>query len=289
MCVPAPIFCSPLSKQAVDVFCGSTMPSVRTREMIQAELDYLDHLAKAGVRVARSLPSLAGQFVESVDTTHGTFHAVVFEGLVGKQFELEELTPEMFTAWGKALGELHRAAQSYTAVGRSTWRDLIEAAEEQPEVRQAAKQLHRELAQLPINNYQVKDNYGLTHFDFELDNLIWDGQRFGILDFDDCVWHWYAADIAFALGDLFDDDAAKVDLSNPSFCAFIEGYRTAKPIADDELARIPLFLRLDNSLVFCKLRRAADAGDQDDDPNWLKELRQKLDRKMQRCLATLTQ
>ena len=63
------------------------------------------------------------------------------------------------------------------------------------------------LTTLEIN----QDNYGVIHFDFELDNLIWDGDNVQIIDFESSMEHWYAADIAFALRDLFN---GKVDFSN---------------------------------------------------------------------------
>jgi len=67
---------------------------------------------------------------------------------------------------------------------------------------------------------------GLIHFDFELDNLVWRGEAVGILDFDDCAHYWYAADIAFALRDLFDGGA---DLDHRSFREFVGGAMPRTP------------------------------------------------------------
>jgi len=50
---------------------------------------------------------------------------------------------------------------------------------------------------------RTRDNFGLIHFDFELDNLCWEDALIQMLDFDDCAYHWYAADITYALRDLF--------------------------------------------------------------------------------------
>jgi Ser/Thr protein kinase RdoA (MazF antagonist) len=260
----------------------------RTTEMIQAELDYLAHLHAAGLRVVQPIRSLAGNFIESVETGLGRFHAVAFERVPGEMLDIDALTPAQVTAWGQSLGELHQAGLGYNAVGRPTWRDQIESLEadlpaHETTARQAAQLLHRQLAQLPINTHQAKDNYGLIHFDFEMDNLLWDGERFGLIDFDDCIWHWHVADIAGALGgDLFDDDPAQVDLQNPTFNTFVAGYRQAKAIRNEDLDQMPLFLRLHNLVAFAKLLRAMDAGDAADDPTWLKDLRQKLTRKLDR-------
>jgi Ser/Thr protein kinase RdoA (MazF antagonist) len=52
-------------------------------------------------------------------------------------------------------------------------------------------------------------SYGLIHGDFELDSLIWDGERAQALDFDAAVYAWYAADIAIALQDVWAEAGAK--------------------------------------------------------------------------------
>ena len=273
-----------------DCFLRFNHASERTPELVQAELDYLIHLHAAGLRVAQPLPSLAGNLIESVDTALGMFHAVVFERVLGEALEIATLTPALFAKWGRALGELHQAATNYHRIGRLTWRDQLEALEDglpeqETAARQAAKLLHRQLAALPINTDRVKDNFGLIHFDFELDNLLWDGERFGLIDFDDCAWHWYAADIAFALRDIFDDDPAQVNLQQRSVLAFVGGYRQTKALRQEELHQMPLFLRLHNLIMFAKLLRAMDAGDAEDDPTWLSDLRHKLQNKVVRYRA----
>lgn len=253
----------------------------RTPGYIQAELDFLHHLAALGVAIARPIASRSGNFVESVATALGLFHAVVFEALPGEHKELEALTPAMFAAWGRALGELHQAAQSYTGAGRQAWRDQLAAiAQTLPEEEKAAhtllERIERQLQALPVH----PQNFGLIHFDFELDNLLWHNDSLGIIDFDDAAWYWFAADIAFALRDLFDDSAAQVDLTHEAFLAFLQGYRQAKAITQEEVQRIPLFLQLHNVRSFALLGRILDEPAQDGDPAWMGELRQKLTRKM---------
>ncbi|MFN8493320.1 MAG: phosphotransferase [Caldilineaceae bacterium] len=255
--------------------------SERTVEMIQAEIDYVNTLAESGLRVAKPVRSLTGHYVESIVTDQGTFHTVVFEALAGKQLDLEELTPDQFVRWGKALGEFHQAATHYTQPGRPTWQDqLAFIAETLPAEETAARQtlarLQQQLGELTIN----AQNFGLIHFDFELDNLLWDGEQAGIIDFDDCAWYWLVADFALALGDLFGDSAAQVDLQHETFLHFVEGYRLVRPIEQAELEHIPLFVRLDNLLAFTRLYRALTPVNPDGELPWMAGLRNKLAAKM---------
>ena len=256
--------------------------SERTAEVIQAEIDYVNALAESGLRVAKPVRSIADNYVESIATAQGLFHTVVFAALPGKQLDLEELTPEQFVRWGKALGDFHQAATSYTKPERPTWQGhLAFIAEtlpaEESAARQALDQLTHQLGQLTIN----AQNFGLIHFDFELDNLIWDGEQAGLIDFDDSAWYWFAADFAFALGDLFGDSAAKVDLQNESFLRFVEGYRLARTIDQAELQAIPLFVRMDNLFTFARLYRALTPVNPAGELPWMAGLRSKLAAKMQ--------
>ncbi|MCE7982618.1 MAG: hypothetical protein DYG89_15645 [Caldilinea sp. CFX5] len=254
----------------------------RTAETIGAELAYINALATHGLRVARAVPSWGGNLVESIETAQGRFHAVVFEALPGKSVDLEEMTPEQLVRWGQTLGELHQAAAYYTKSGRPSWHDhLAMVAEIVPETESGARQevarLTRELSQLDSH----PQNFGLIHYDFEPDNLIWHDGQPGIIDFDDCAWYWYVADIALALSDLFGDRPSQVDFANIAFRHFIQGYRAVRSIEQEELAQIPLFLRLQNLVSFARIYRALTPVNPAGELPWMPGLREKLTAKMQ--------
>lgn len=255
----------------------------RSIDLIRAETDYINHLSSKGLIVAKPVISITGHFVESVSTSQGVLHAVVFEGLSGEQFEeIEELAPEIFMRWGKALGELHQATEGYKAAARPTWKDhLAMVSENLPATEQTAQlalsELQEQLTRLSIN----ESNYGLIHFDFELDNTVWNEDKVGIVDFDDCAYYWFVADIAFALRDIFEDSGEKVDFQNESFQNFVAGYRLVRDITQEELELIPMFLRLHNLITFAKLHRAIGTDKAQDEPVWLNDLRRKLSLKMQ--------
>ncbi len=254
----------------------------RIAQAIEAEIDFVNALADMGLRVARPVRSKAGYYVERTPTSQGMFYAAVFEALPGEQLELEELTPDQFARWGQTLGEFHNAATQYTQPGRPTWQNHLAWVDEtlpfgETIVQQALERLREELSQLPKN----QQNFGLIHYDFELDNLIWDGEQFGIIDFDDSAWYWFVADIALALSDLFGDCASKVDFQNKSYLRFIEGYRRVRQIEQAELDRIPLFMQLDHVIGYARLYRALTPVNLNGELPWMEGLRHKLTAKMQ--------
>ena len=194
----------------------------RSKAAVEAEMALLGWLASKGMSVTIPILSENGRDMETVETDLGTFYAVVFKQLPGSQIAFEELSSAQFGLWGNALGKLHAALHLYqdpSLSARPTWKDSLLMAQtfvlkEEPEMRAELDYLASWLAALPV----TATNYGLIHGDFELDNLFWQGETVAMLDFDDCACYWY---VAFALRDLFQTG---VDLSHPSFRAFIGGY-----------------------------------------------------------------
>jgi Ser/Thr protein kinase RdoA (MazF antagonist) len=249
----------------------------RSPAAIAAELAWVEHLAQAGCLVAAPKRSYTGALVESVPTSLGLCHAVLFRALPGVHREFDTLSLPDFEAWGRALGRLHARARVDPAPDRPAWTDHIDlAARLIPKHESLAHAeiiaAERRLRRLPVNSA----NFGLIHYDFELDNLTWHDDGIGALDFDDCAYYWYAADIAYALRDLFDDDIAQIDLAHPYLQAFIHGYRTAFPIADAELQHLAPLLRLHNLVLFARISRSLGASPPASEPEWAADLRANL-------------
>jgi Ser/Thr protein kinase RdoA (MazF antagonist) len=80
------------------------------------------------------------------------------------------------------------------------------------------------------------ETYGVIHADLHMNNLLVDGDRLTVIDFDDTAFGWYLYDIAVAL---------KPGEGRPDFAviedAFFSGYRTARPISEAARALVPMF------------------------------------------------
>ena len=255
--------------------------SERSREEIEAEVDLVNWLAGAGIDVAIPIRAKDEHFVQSTETERGTFHAVVFGELQGSQFEIDELDSSRFHAWGGALGKLHAALKHYPGTAtpaRRSWQDDLEMIGgympvDAPALRNEWEWISASLSELPVE----PDNYGLIHFDFELDNLVWGNQSVGILDFDDCARYWTVADVAFALRDLFGDNP---NLDDGSFREFVSGYRAYCPLDEETILKIPLFLRMAKLIQYARMARSLDLAQDQKYPDWLLSLSQKLQQRM---------
>ncbi len=251
--------------------------SERDIDTLASEIDYLHYLLGEGIRVAVPVKSSSGRFIETVSTELGDFHAIMFEAFPGKYRKLEEMDGEGMRGWGQALGSLHQAAQGFGSTRRPTWKDHMALARRFLPVTDKAALSELGFIEAQLGAFgEEPGGFGLIHFDFELDNLLWQGDIPGIIDFDDCAYYWYEADVAFALRDLYDDRASKVDLIDDRLGAFIAGYRTQRTLTQAALERLPLFVRLHNLIMCAKLYRSLGDGPERPEPGWTTELRGKL-------------
>lgn len=124
----------------------------------------------------------------------------------------------------------------------------------------------------------VTDTWESPVADFELDNLAWAGDRPIAYDFDEAAVSWFAADIAYALRDLADPTGHPADEYRARFDAFIAGYRSLRPLDDQDIGRLPLFAGLHAAASMVRTTRAL-GGPGQGEPGWMAELRGKLTEK----------
>jgi Ser/Thr protein kinase RdoA (MazF antagonist) len=249
----------------------------RRRDQLEHEAAMVMSLADTGALVAAPVPSRGGAYVESVETDVGLFHAVAFEALHGEILEADELSEAACMRWGQALARLHETTATLpqtVLAARPTWRESFDAcgaiAEGDPLLANEYARLAAELGALP----QGATTYGLIHGDFQPDNLVWIGDRIGILDFADAARHWYAADIAIALADLVEAPDAPAMTGRIEAC--LAGYRSVRALPDEEIDHLATFSRLHRFVLHAGLLRTLDLSVDAATPPWLGTLTARL-------------
>ncbi len=86
--------------------------------------------------------------------------------------------------------------------------------------------------------------FGLIHADLRLANLLADGPRLGVIDFDDCGFGWFVYDFAAAVSFL-EQEPYIPDLA----AAWAQGYRTVAPLMPEDEAMIETFVMLRRLLL----------------------------------------
>jgi Ser/Thr protein kinase RdoA (MazF antagonist) len=180
-----------------------TPPGWQSLGEVRGEITFISAVHSAGVSTPLPVRSLNGEFIERVADRGVEFLAVVFEEASGRPLEPVEWDERRVTRWGRLLAELHAAAPHALPDGesRKDWRDDLPQVlnwlpDDETEAHDHLARVTQWLQSLPRN----PDGYGLVHFDLMGDNVLWVGSSPTVIDFDDCMFHWFAADIARALG-----------------------------------------------------------------------------------------
>jgi Ser/Thr protein kinase RdoA (MazF antagonist) len=249
-------------------------------EQIKAEIEFLLHLKNNNYPSVYPIKSYNDNYVEVIEIELETYYAVVFNKADGVNLEIDDMTESQFESWGKSLASLHNLSKSYRPKKyiRQSWKEMLQFTRDilsnYPNEKSAKEELNR--IEKWLNSLSMtNENYGLIHYDFELDNVFFEEQlnKFDVIDFDSSMYHWYAMDIVCALGDLHELESSKAE-SGMKY--FLKGYCSINNIKEEYISLLPKFERFDNLFTFAKLLRSLQDSNLSQEPDWLQKLRPRL-------------
>ncbi len=236
----------------------------RSREDYLAELAYVRYLFEHGGSVSNVVSSRQGNLLEELEHHGRAYYIAVFtkargRGLADNHYQYREGVPitEYYTNTGKVLGKLHQLSKAYVPDRhrRYSFSDKYNAESIERLIPASLPLLQEKLlALLHALDGLDKDrnNYGLVHFDYNDGNYsidYTDGQ-ITVYDFDNACYCWYMFDLASlwmnGVGWIqFEPDAGKRrKFMEDYFTAALEGYRSETELDDAMLAKLPLFIQV---------------------------------------------
>lgn len=249
----------------------------KSKESILAELDFLRFLRNSGYPAVDTILSKADNELEEVNTPWGVYYAVAFKKAPGNQLSEIPLTDDILFGFGKALGTLHKLSSEYKPVNnkRNDWKETMDWMEDVLSTfpdETAAKSELSILKDYFLKLPTTKETFGLIHYDFEFDNVFYDEvtETYNPIDFDDAMYHWYAADIEQSI-DSIKNDMPEEQIES-SVNQFIKGYRTEYNISEDMLILLPIFRRYANLYGYVRVLRSIEEK-WCNEPEWMVNLR----------------
>jgi len=233
---------------------------------LEERLRFMRFLGERGAPIVFPLLSPQGRLYEAHSAEGYLWVGYAMAVAPGHAVPGDRWDPPFFRAWGRALGMLHRLTTLYPsweasldpATGQEvlTWREEWQGfygwcRDEQ--VKGAWRKMGQRLEQLP----RVRDSFGFVHNDPHINNLLADGERITILDFDVSNHHWFASDIAiacqsvlFALTGGMDRPLQDRERLLAFLRAFLAGYEEEYRLAAEWLDRLDLFIAYRRLLMF---------------------------------------
>ncbi len=230
-------------------------PDYHTRAEILSELGWIDALRAAEVApIPAVLPLLDGGRIAGMTVAGETRDVVAFEFMSGTEPAPTDDLTEGFHKLGAISARLHDHVRGWArpaAFARKTWdfNSTVGAAPHWGDWRAGMGLTPDGLAVLEqtcgvledrLNAFGTgPDRFGLIHADLRLANLLIDGDRIGLIDFDDCGFGWFAFDFAAAVS-FFETDPSIPALQD-AWCA---GYRSVADLAAEVEAELSTFIML---------------------------------------------
>jgi Ser/Thr protein kinase RdoA (MazF antagonist) len=243
-----------------DVVFRVHRPGYHTRAEIASELAWLEALGREEVVATLTpVPQQDGELIADIDDDGVTRHAVAFGLLPGK----EPAEGEDLVRWFHELGAINARLHAHAKAWRrpegfvrkvwdfdamlgdvQLWGDWRAGLGLTGEGRAVLERTARALRELLEAYGKSEDRFGLVHADMRVANLLVDGDRLSVIDFDDCGFSWYLYDFAAAIS-FTEHEPIIPELQ----AAWIAGYRTVAPLSDEECAILPVFVMLRRMLL----------------------------------------
>ncbi|WP_051927513.1 phosphotransferase enzyme family protein [Ruegeria halocynthiae] len=224
----------------------------RTDSELRSELQWMDAVAQGGVHVPNPIPSRSGAFLHVVDGYQIdilTWLSGAPVGKTGAALKLSDRTG-LFHKIGQEMARLHAISDVWTppqGFVRCSWdrkgllgpSPLWDRFWDNPTLNDSDRALFTELRQVAdtmLARIEEDLDFGLIHADLVRENVMLDGDRVQLIDFDDAGFGFRLFDLATTLiKNMREEDYP--DLHD----ALIVGYRSVRDI---DLSELELFIVL---------------------------------------------
>ena len=227
---------------------------------IRSELAWISALIESRVvDTPRPVANRDGELLSCLDLNGVARHVVAFERMSGREPDQSTSLRSWFRELGAINARLHRHSVAWqrphwfrrktwdfdAMLGcRPLWGDWRAAPGLGPPERTILEKVAAALARRLRAYGMAEGKFGLVHADLRLANLLVDGDRLGVIDFDDCGFSWFFYDFAAAVS-FFEHVPAVEELQ----AIWLEGYRTIAAAAAEDEAMLPVFVMLRRMLL----------------------------------------
>jgi len=245
-------------------FLRATPVEERSLIHLQGEIDLIKQLDQ--FPCLRLVTSREGLDIIEKNTPFGRYYASVFDRVPGTCLEEMDMTQELSFQIGRSLAQLHNTTINIEVALPNLDDQLMWMTEELNRLddKVMLKHLNRLRHDLVKLN-RSSDEYGIVHYDYELDNLFMKEDTIYAIDFNDAHYHFLTMDIVNALDgvdELYQD-------------SMLNGYQEIRSLShayDKEKIWCEKYAAI---YKYTRIKRSIHEN-YENEPNWMVTLRNKL-------------
>jgi Ser/Thr protein kinase RdoA (MazF antagonist) len=233
-----------------------------TDASLRSELQWMAALREAGIATAAVIPTSDGEMfvrvrVPGLAQEHqcdllSWVNGAPLGSAEERSFSAEEAVARTYLATGRLAAKIHNQATAWerpAGFERSSWDEAgclgpealwghwseltCLTADERTLLEDGSRVALEALGTFG----KSPDRYGLVHSDLVPDNLLDDGVRTAVIDFDDCGFGWHLWEMATCVYWHLSGDSYQ-----PALGSFVQGYREHRALPAEHVARLPVFL-----------------------------------------------
>jgi Ser/Thr protein kinase RdoA (MazF antagonist) len=233
---------------------------------LEERLKFACFLGENGARIAFPQLSPQSNLYETVLRESNLWVGYSMDIAPGRPRRPQEWDIEFFRNWGRAIGMLHRLARQYPSWRGSVdpvsgdefltweeeWKGFYDWCHDE-EAKQKWVEIRQSLVALPV----TREVFGFIHNDPHVWNLLVDGDRITLLDFDVANHHWFINDIAITCQSILFTVSGGMDRPVESheklirfLDLFLEGYEREHQLTQEWLERLDLFIAYRRILLY---------------------------------------
>jgi Ser/Thr protein kinase RdoA (MazF antagonist) len=237
-------------------------PGYHSNASLRSELEWMSALLESGIAVPEVIPATDGHLLisECTEALAAPRDIDLFAWIPGAPLgsveqglgDNSEQIARLYTELGQTAARLHNQSSSWPLpdgferhawdrdglVGEAPFWGRFWELELLDESQKRLMEQVRDRIDTELSAYdRSSQRYGLIHADFVLENLMTENGQLRLIDFDDAGFGWHLFELATALYFIQEEPCYPVARQ-----ALIDGYRQARELSDEDLARMELFL-----------------------------------------------
>jgi len=239
----------------------------RSIAQLNSELDFQKYLFDHGAAVVKPLQTESGEVCIPIEIERSCFIASAFEFAKGKNWdERKDNSEQVLQKIGATLGKIHRLSKEYSPIKvarRRMWSEQQDLQKSEVFKKHSSELYNKYLCFMrEMKSQAITDGtFGLTHGDYLSSNYIIDEESntVTVIDFDECEYSWYAADLAICIrASLFwtaDPTALheKADEAEMMHYNLLLGYRSENKITEDMIRDLEKYIRIRDFIELASL------------------------------------